>query len=251
MKPAWRPGRLGERRREAEALADVGDVVVDRLGHAHDADRQSARGDLAADVVSATHRAVAADDHQDVDAELDEAVDDRDGVLCAAGRSEDRPAALVDARDVLGGELDDVVPVGLDDACVAVLEADDVAHAVVGVQLEHDGADDVVQPRAQPAARDDPDLRGGRVEEDRAPWPAGLERRQLVEREAARRDQLDRVVVQDAVVLADVVLIGLALADVHRERALDGARTEGADLEIGEGDHPLILSEENLTFAGF
>src|SRR4029453_11189643 len=62
-----RLGGLGERGGEAEALPDVRDVVVDRLGHADDADRQAACGDLGADVGGAAHRSIPPDNHGDVD----------------------------------------------------------------------------------------------------------------------------------------------------------------------------------------
>ncbi len=169
------------------------------------------------DVVRAAHRSVAADDHQDVDAELDEPVDDHGRVLRAARRAEDRAAALVDACDRLGGQRYDVVAELRDQPGVAVLEADHVAHAVVRVELEDDRADDVVEAGAEAAAGHDADLGRGWVEEDLVARAARLERRQLVERDSARGDQRERVVVQDPVVLADVVLVGLATLDVHRE----------------------------------
>ena len=63
--------------------------------------RVAALGDHLGDLLRAAHRAVAADDEQDVDAHLLQAVDDLLRVLLAAGGAEDRAAVLVDvAHDV-------------------------------------------------------------------------------------------------------------------------------------------------------
>ena len=94
---ADRLGRARERGPEAEALVDERDVVVDRLRDADDA-RSSARARSTdvGDPLRAAQRAVAADDEQDVDPELLEAVDDLLRVLLAARAAEDRAAVLVD-----------------------------------------------------------------------------------------------------------------------------------------------------------
>ena len=82
-------------------------------------------------------------------------------------------------------ELDDVVAVVGHEALVAVADADHPAHAVVVGQRAHQPGDHVVEAGTQPAAGDDGRAGLGRVEEDLATGPAGLEAGQVGELHAA------------------------------------------------------------------
>ena len=203
---------------EAEALADVRDVVVDRLRHADHCDPRVAGERLLRDAVRTVQRAVAADHEEDVDATALQRVDHDADVLRAARGAEHRAAALVDRLDVLGREVDRAEAVLGHEAGEPVAEAGHVSHAVVLVQLQHEGADDVVETGAQATARHDADPGLPGLEVDVGARAARLEGRHLVERQAAGAHELDGVVEQDAVVLADVVLVRGASADVRRER---------------------------------
>ena len=135
---------------EAEGVVRGVEVVVDRLGHAHD---------LQAGVGEALGRgqgAFAADGDDGVDAEpvhvgLDDlgaaAVLERVG----AGGAEDGAALLGDAADHGAGNVDDVA---LDDAAPAVEESHEFV-AVDGDALEDGAADDGVQSGAVAAAGED------------------------------------------------------------------------------------------------
>ena len=121
----------------------------------------------------AAHAAVAADDEQDVDPELDEGVDHLPGVLVAARAAEDRAAVVVDVpHGVAGRARRRRSRCFGDQARVAVAEAVDVRDAVVLGELLDDPADHVVEPGAQAAAGHDADVRGVGVEVD----PSGAAR---------------------------------------------------------------------------
>ncbi len=164
-----RLGRLAERGLEAEALADVRDVVVDRLGDPDDADRQAAAIDLLDEVVSPAHRAVATDHEQDVEAELDEPVDDDDGVLGSTRTAEDRASAFVDLVDTLRRQPHGLVAELGNESRVAMPEARHVIDRVVRMELEDEGSDDVVEAGTQATARDDADAGVAGFEEQSAP----------------------------------------------------------------------------------
>ena len=76
------------------------------------------------------------------------------------------PAALVNVDHLGRGERHRVVAVARDEAAQTVAHPEDVAHPVPVVQLQHDGADDVVQPGAEAAAGDQRALQLARVVED-------------------------------------------------------------------------------------
>ena len=224
----------GERRLEPEALVGVGQVVVDGLGDADDRDVEAALVDDARQLHRAAHAAVAADDEQDVDPELDEGVDHLPGVLVAARAAQDRAAVVVDVADGVQVELDDALAVLRRQARVAVAEAVDVRDAVVLGELLDDPADHVVEPGAQAAAGHDADVRGVRVEVDLPARPGRLEAGQLVDGHPALQQYGDGVVHEHAVVLVDVVR-RRALGGQHlRERRVVAAVTEAADAQIVE-----------------
>ena len=182
----------------------------------------------------AAHAAVAADDEQDVDPELDEGVDHLPGVLVAARAAQDRAAVVVDVPDGVQVELDDALAVLRRQARVAVAEAVDVRDAVVLGELLDDPADHVVEPGAQAAAGHDADVRGVRVEVDLPARPGRLEAGQLVDGHPALQQHGDGVVHEHAVVLVDVVR-RRALGGQHlRERRVVAAVTEAADAQIVE-----------------
>jgi hypothetical protein len=66
---------------ESEALIQVGNVVVDRLGYPDQGDPRAAFVDHLRDAHRAAHGAVTADDEQNVDPEALQAVNDRVGIL--------------------------------------------------------------------------------------------------------------------------------------------------------------------------
>ena len=76
MRAADGAHRLGKRGLEAEALVHELEIVVDRLGDADDTDLEVALGHFLHDRLRAAQGAITADDKEDIDAVLDEEVDD-------------------------------------------------------------------------------------------------------------------------------------------------------------------------------
>ena len=139
----------------AEAFVHVHDVVVDGLRDADDGDGAAALLRLAGDVERAAERAIAADDEEDIDAEVVEAVEDAADILRAARGAEECAAEAVHAGDGLRREGFDRVAVFLDEALVAVAESVDFVDAVAVIELHHEAADHIVQTGAETAAEGD------------------------------------------------------------------------------------------------
>ena len=223
---------------EAEALADERDVVVDGLRDADDGDVETARQQDVGEAGRAAHRPVAADDEQDVDAEVDEAVGHHLGVLGAPRAAEDGAALLVDRRDRVRGERDRGRPRPGTRPAKPCRNPTTSSTRVVRVELEDEPADDVVEAGAEAAAGDDADPRGAGLEEDPTPGAARFERRELVEGQLPRAQQLHRVVEEHPVVLVDVVLVGAAPRDVLPQRRVEPALAEAWHLQLRERGHP-------------
>src|SRR6516165_8738426 len=85
---------------------------------------------------------------------------------------------------------------------VAVAEPVDLPYAVVVMEAQHDGADHVVDPRAEAAAGDDAAGNGYRVEKDLLPRPGELQRRRLHSCVQVRLYFLEPGVVQYPITLA-------------------------------------------------
>ena len=176
--------------------------------------------------------AVAADAQEDGNAALDEEIDHFADFLLAAGGGEDGAAVAVDVVDELGGQ--DQRRLGLEgEALVAVADAEDFAHAVVVVQFEEGGADDVVEAGAQAAAGDDGGTGLPRIEKDL------LARTGLLEKGVG----IDRFARGDFDLMADAGLVGNEIADavaaddVEGQRRIMQARAEGADGGVDDGGH--------------
>ena len=179
--------------------------------------------------------AVAADAQEDGNAALDEEIDHFADFLLAAGGGEDGAAVAVDVVDELGGQ--DQRRLGLEgEALVAVADAEDFAHAVVVVQFEEGGADDVVEAGAQAAASDD----------GRAGFP-GLEEELLARAGLFEIGVgIDRFAGGDFDLVADAGLVGneiadaVAALDVERQRRIVQAGAEVADGGIDDGRHGTV-----------
>ena len=116
---------------EAEGLVDEEHVVVDRLGHAHDAHVQLALACLLIQQMAGELRAVAADDEEHVDAVRSQGVADRARVEAAAPGLEDGAALHMNLTDELRVELDPLVLARIRQTVVARGHAEDLSHAVV------------------------------------------------------------------------------------------------------------------------
>ena len=103
------------------------------FGTPDDRDPQLALGDHLGDRQRAAQRAVAADDEQDVDAQLLQAVDDLLRVLLPREVPRIVPPSSLMSRTTSGVEVDHRLPVPGDEPLVAVAEARDPVHAVVAV----------------------------------------------------------------------------------------------------------------------
>ncbi len=229
--------RLTERRLKPEALVDIRNVVVDRLGDAHDRDLLPALGHGRRDLHRPADAAVAPDYEQGVDVHPLKAVDDLVGILAAARGAEDRAAVLVDRAHTRRREVEHVVAVARDEALVAVAKPVDPLHAVVMRELHHEPADHVVEPRAEAAAGDDahPQLRG--IEEDAPTRACRLESGERLERTAALGGEAGGVVEEHAVVFSHVVGRRAARFEQRLERRIDPAGAERLHGQIGGGGH--------------
>jgi len=149
-----RPDGLGDGRVEPEALLDEDEVVVDGLGDADHADLQFPAGRLLRDQPGGLHRAVAADDEEEIDVHPFQGVHHLADVLASPGGGEDAAPEILDVLDHVGGQLHEFVAVSRDQALETVPHADDVPDPVAEVELHDQGAQHVVDPGAQSAAGD-------------------------------------------------------------------------------------------------
>ena len=154
------------------------DVVVDGLGHTDDGDLEAAALDLRRELHGTANGAVAADHEQDADAVRFEMVDDLTGILRSARRAEDGPALMMDVRDRCRRQCEGLVTEARDQSFVAVTKPENPLDAVPAHELEHDAADDVVDPGTQTAAGDDAAADGAGIEENLVARPGELEGRQ-------------------------------------------------------------------------
>ena len=92
-----------------------------------------------------------------------------------ARRAENRAALLMNAIDELRRDLHRLDAARRIEPAVSAAKAEHLRDAVAVVQFEEERADDVVQPRTQPAARHDARARLLRIEEELRPRPRQLE----------------------------------------------------------------------------
>ena len=226
-----RLGGAGDGRLEAEAAVDVAEVVVDRLRDPDDGDLEVAPLDLLGDRDRALLRAVAADREQHVEVEpLDGVHDVGDPVAAAARGAEEGAADLVHLVDGLGVQrLDADVELG-EEAAVAVADARDSAHAVAEPEAAHDGADDVVDAGAEPAAGDDARVDVARGEEYLLARSGLLEETAAVEACLLPFARVD--VVADELVVGHVIGEGIAHLRGEDDRREYPALAEDGHAEI-------------------
>ena len=198
-------GRLRERALEAEGLVGVGQIVVDRLGDPDDRDVQTAPADRRGQVRRGAHPPVTTDDEQRVHPAQDQAVDHFLGLLPAARAAQDGAAGVVYLADPIRCQLLGVVAVRGRQPAEPVAEAEDPPHAVVHGEFLDDAPDDVVEPRAQPAAGHHARRDAGGVEVDLPAGSGRLEARQLLRREVVLGEHRNGVLEQHPVALRHVV----------------------------------------------
>ena len=139
-------------------------------------------------------------------------------------------------------------------ALVAVAEAENVTHAVVLRQPQHQAADHVVQARAQSPARHDADPGAGRVKVDVLPRPARLQRGQFAHRAPARGGHTGRIVEQDPIGFVHVVLRAGPAAQQLGQRRYDRRRAQPVHNQVGGADRELITSThhaQSIARSGF
>ncbi len=193
--------------------------------------------------------AAAADHEEDADVHALQGVRDFLDILGAAARSDHHTAAFVDVDHLVRGEVQHVIAVAGNEPAQAVAHAGNVAHTVAVVQLEHDRADDVVQPRAEPPAGDQGALELAGVEVDALARPGQLVGR----RQGAVRKRFTGPVHGD--VDQDPVLLGYEAETVGAVYALvHGGRYPGIpqcrDVRVGRFRwyvHNLIIIPETLS----
>ncbi len=171
--------RLGDRGLEPERSLHERHVVVDRLGNADHGELQATLRRFLADLLCAAQRAVAADGEENANAEVFEVIDHRGCILRSARGSEDRAAAFVNPSHRFRGQPQRFVADPGHQPLVTEAEAIDLPNAVVMVQAQDNGADDIIQPRAQAAAGHDSARQRRSIEEHHLPRAGGLHRRQF------------------------------------------------------------------------
>src|SRR5215218_5225172 len=154
--------RLGHRGFEAKRALHERHVVVDGFRDADDADAHAPPHRFLADLLRPAKGSVAADGEQDPDPEIVQVRGHFPRVLMSSRGAEDRTATLVDGMHRFRRQLERLVSNPAYEPFIAETEAVDLVHAVMETQAPHDRADDVVQPRAEAAARDDPARELGR-----------------------------------------------------------------------------------------
>ena len=155
-----------------EAVIEIGDVVVYGLRDANNGKVVAARSSGVSNFLGAAQTAVAAHDEEYGDIEPHQCGDHLVRVLVAAGGSENGAATIVNVVNDLGRKCHRRVDT--DEAAVAIAEADDVDDAVVLRELEHKTADHIVEPGAQPTARDNGRTRCSGFEVQPRAGPTGL-----------------------------------------------------------------------------
>ena len=158
---------LGDGGLETKTAVDEVDVIINGLGDTDDGKGQTTPGDFIGNGMGALERAVPADAEQDVDLERNERVHHLGGILHAARGTEDRAAVGVDVLDVLQAQELGRAGGARDQAGVAVADTIDLVHAIPVVQFHGQGADDIVEAGAEPAAGDNGGAGLGRIKEDR------------------------------------------------------------------------------------
>ena len=180
---------------EADRLVHERDVVIDGLGNGDDRDLRAAARDLVDDLGGRAQRAVAADGEQRVDRVALERVDERGATLVGPRHAQHGSTQPVHVTDDLGRERHRLEATG-GHALEAVAKAEDRGDAVAVVQLEDDGADDVVRARAHAAGRHDRGAKRRRVEGQRRAGPRLREGMgQIDRRRRARFDARERACV--------------------------------------------------------
>lgn len=138
----------------------------------------------------------------------------------------------MDVANARGRQFDGVVPVLGGQPLQAVPEAQDPLDPVVHREFLDETADHVVQPRAQPAAGDDPGGDTGRVEVDLPARARAFEARNAGGREAVLGEHGHGVLEQDPVAFRDVVRRGLFGGQHLGERRIVTTLAEMTDAEV-------------------
>jgi hypothetical protein len=152
---------------EAERLFDELDIVVDGLRDADHSNLETSALDLLGDGERPLLRAVASNRKQYVEVELFDRIHDLRGPVAASARgAEHGPANLVDVIHDIRIERNNVKPVFRQKALVSIADSGNPANAVEMPQTPHDSTNDIIEPRAQPAAGDDArvDVRGAEID---------------------------------------------------------------------------------------
>src|SRR4029077_12431772 len=145
----------GTGRLVAETLVHVGHVVVDRFRDSDHRQLVTAPQSLLSEVASATLRAIASDDEQNVDLPLDQLFHHAPDVLRAPGGAESGATKAMNIRDIGWRQIDEPVPVVRNQAFKTIRDAKGARNSVAMVGLHDDGTNDVVKPRAESSAGND------------------------------------------------------------------------------------------------
>ena len=213
-------GRLGHGRLEPEGTSHELKVVIDRLRHADHGDLESAFQALLRHVARAPERSVAADHEEDVDVHAHKRIDNLLRGLLPARRAENRAAQLMDQIDLLRVQHERFVAEPRAQSREAEADAEDRLNSVVEGEDLDQSLDDVVEPRAETAGRQDAHARPARIMVDLRMGTRPLE--------TWLAPQLLRQVLQHRAVLGDEnplpFVHKLVVADRRRDLALAEAR---------------------------
>ncbi len=191
----------GTRGLVAKAFVHKDHVVVDRLRHSHNCKRQVSALCLFRDCQSSALAPIAADHEENVYLEFDETVYHAHWVLGPSGCTDVGAAEAVNIRHRVRREIDDAMTVFGIESFVTVGNAQDSAHSVPVMRLQDDGSNHIVEPGANPTARDDGADGGCGVEEDFSSWPRDFEARQPASIIEEVQDSLARMIDEDPIIV--------------------------------------------------
>lgn len=185
----------------AKAFVHEDHVIVDCLGYSNDCKWEISASCLFGDCQGSALAPIAADHKENVYFKFGEPLYHAHRVLGSSGCADVGPAESVNTRHRVRREVDDAVTVFGIQSLVAIRDAQDPAHTVTVVSLDDDRSNHIVQPGANPTARNNGANGGAGVEENFFPWPGDFEARQSAPGVDHLLHNLARVIDEDPVVV--------------------------------------------------
>lgn len=140
---------------ESEGALNEAEVIIDGFRDADDCEFSAACFGFIVEGESATLRAIAADGEEDIHIELFDGVHNSGRIGAAARRAQNGAAVSMDHRDAGGFQFNGFVAVFRQKATISEGNTQNITHAVLMPERHDEGADDVVESRAETTASHD------------------------------------------------------------------------------------------------